>query len=242
MAKIIVGNWKMYLTISEARELVAGLKKLLAANLPCTIAVCPAFTALAAVASELKDTKIACGAQNMHYEEQGAFTGEISPKMLADIGCRYVILGHSERRHYFAETDELINKKMHAALKYGLIPIVCVGEQLAQRTAGTHFEIVFEQIQKSLANLSSNKIIIAYEPVWAIGTGKNATPPQADEMHAFIKKNIQKLYSRDIPVLYGGSVKPQNAKELLLMPHIDGALVGGASLNAESFLGIIQAS
>jgi triosephosphate isomerase len=242
---LIAGNWKMNLdragAVSLAREVAAGAGKVGGIDL----AVCPPSVYLDAVAAALKGSSVALGAQNMYHEASGAFTGEISAAMLLDVGCRYVILGHSERRHILGETDQQINQKVHAALAAGLVPIVCVGELLAEREAGKTAEVIRTQFTGSLAGVSAEQmagIVIAYEPVWAIGTGKVATPEQAQEVHNDLRKLIQAQYNTSVAdqvrIQYGGSVKPSNAAELLAQPDIDGALVGGASLKASDFLGI----
>ena len=244
---LIAGNWKMYKTASEAVTLVQTLKAAAHMVSNVTIVICPPFTALSEVSKVLEDTAINLGAQNMYCAPEGAFTGEISPTMLKDSGCRYVILGHSERRQYFKEDDILIHEKLKTALKYSIIPIVCVGETLAERDAKKHFDVVKTQFDESIGRLEKEdiaKVVIAYEPVWAIGTGKTATPDQAEQMHSYIRRLLNERYSQEvgnrIPILYGGSVKPDNTKSLMEKPNIDGALVGGASLKAESFAQIIQ--
>jgi len=243
---IIAGNWKMYKTLAEARDLVRELKQLLADVDSVEIVVGPPFTALGEVVAELRGSNISVAAQNMYWEESGAFTGEISPPMIKDIGCTFVIIGHSERRQFFYETDATVNKKVKAALKVGLTPIVCVGETLEEREFGTTTKIVEQQIREGLAGLSSQemeKIVIAYEPVWAIGTGKTATPEQAEEVHQLIRSLIAQnagAAAHTIRILYGGSVKPDNIDDLMAQPDIDGALVGGASLKADSFVRIVR--
>lgn len=243
---IIAGNWKMYKTITEARDLVRELKQLLADVDSVEIVVSPPFTALGAVVAELQGSNISVAAQNMYWEDAGAFTGEISPSMIKDIGCTFVIVGHSERRQFFNETNATVNKKVKAALKAGLTPIVCVGETLAEREFGTTTKIVEQQIREGLAGLSPQEmenIVIAYEPVWAIGTGKTATPEQAEEVHQLIRSLIAQntgAAARTIRILYGGSVKPDNIDALMAQPDIDGALVGGASLKADSFVRIVR--
>ena len=233
--------------IGESISLVKELKKLVKDVDDREIVVCPTFTNLAAVSAELKGSNIEIGAQNMHFETQGAFTAEISPLMLKEINIKYVIIGHSERRHIFNEDNKLINKKMKSALENNLSPILCVGETLEEREANQTQEIVGEQISEGLKNIKKKdmeNIVIAYEPVWAIGTGKTATPEQAEEMHAFIRKILASIFddktAEETSILYGGSVKPANAKDLILKDNIDGALVGGASLDAKSFEGIIR--
>tara|TARA_Y100000310_G_scaffold183350_1_gene183471 strand:+ start:262 stop:978 length:717 start_codon:yes stop_codon:yes gene_type:complete len=231
MAKLIAGNWKMNLSVNESIKLVEELKSQSFEN---DVAVIPPFTSLSSVSEILKKSDISLGAQNMHFEDSGAFTGEISPLMLKDIGCKYVLVGHSERRQIFGETDDLVNKKLKTAIKHGLIPILCIGETLEQREAKQQEEIIEAQIINALNGLKVNKknIVIAYEPVWAIGTGKTATPDQAQEIHSFIRALLS---DTKIRILYGGSVKPANASELLSQQDIDGALVGGAALKASDF-------
>jgi triosephosphate isomerase len=247
--KVIAGNWKMNKTLSESQELVSKILNGLGKDTNCEVIVCPSFTSLSEVYSLIKNTSVKLGAQNMYYESEGAFTGEISASMLKSTGCDYVILGHSERRTIFNEPDEMINKKIKKALSEKLKPIFCVGELLAQREAGETMEVVRNQIQKGLGDISSEQmknIIIAYEPVWAIGTGKTATPQQAQEVHAFIRELVAEVYSSSVSenliIQYGGSVKPDNSGELLSQKDIDGALVGGACLKADSFLGIIASA
>jgi triosephosphate isomerase len=244
---LIAGNWKMYKTVGEAtllvRELLAGLGELTDRE----AIVCPPFTALAAVAPLLTNTPLGLGAQNLYPEAQGAFTGEVSPPMLVDIGCRYVIVGHSERRQYFGESDAFVNRKLRAALAHGLQPIVCVGESKPQRDAGQAEPIVTAQVRAALVDVTPEQmlnVVIAYEPIWAIGTGDTATPADAQAMHAAIRATLHDLYGAAIAsavrIQYGGSVKPDNIDELMAQPDIDGALVGGASLQAASFLRIIH--
>jgi triosephosphate isomerase len=242
----IAGNWKMNLNRASAVALAEGLAKSAASVDGVDIAVCPPSCYLEAVGKALAGSKVGLGAQNMYHEKEGAFTGELSAAMLLDIGCKYVILGHSERRHILGETDAAINKKVLAALAAGLTPIVCVGELLAEREAGKTLEVIQTQFAGSLAGLSAEqmaKVVIAYEPVWAIGTGKVASPQQAEEVHSSLRKIMTDTYNTSIAegvvVQYGGSVKPDNAAELLGQPNIDGALVGGASLKVDQFMGII---
>ncbi|MBU0567225.1 triose-phosphate isomerase [bacterium] len=246
---IIAGNWKMNMTGSEALELVEGIKEELKEFADAEVVVCPPFTSLEKVARTIKDTEIQLGAQNVYSQEKGAYTGEISVLMLKDSGCRYVICGHSERREYFKEDNELINAKVKAVLAGGLFPILCVGERLEEREAGRHKEVVYAHLTGGLKNLSREemaKIVIAYEPVWAIGTGKTATPQDAQDMHLFIRQTLTKMYTQElaneIRIQYGGSVKPDNVDELMKQPDIDGALVGGASLEAGSFARIVKFS
>ncbi len=242
----IAGNWKMNLERATAVELATELAEKAADTDGVDLAVCPASVHLDAVAAAVKGTKVALGAQNMYHEPKGAYTGEISAAMLCDIGCTYVILGHSERRHVLGETDEEINKKVHAALEAGLLPIVCVGELLEEREAGKTMDVIRQQFGSSLAGVSTDqmsKIVVAYEPVWAIGTGKVATTDQAEEVHLDLRKIMQDRYNEEVAqsvrIQYGGSVKPDNAADLLGQPNIDGALVGGAALKADSLMGIV---
>jgi len=242
---LIAGNWKMHKTVQEAVELVRELKELVSDVKDRDILVCPPFTALYAVSRELEGSNIALGAQNMFYEEKGAFTGEISPLMVKDVGCSYVILGHSERRHIFSETDELINKKVLSAVNHGLIPILCVGETLQEREEDKTKEVIERQVKEGLKGLNeTSEFVIAYEPVWAIGTGKTATPELAEEVHSFIREILAEMFGKEKAdsrrILYGGSVKPENAAGLMSQPNIDGSLVGGASLKAESFAKIVK--
>ncbi len=245
---LIAGNWKMFKNVDEAVNLVQTLKAGLYKDTGAEVVVCPPFTALHAISKLLEGTRIDLGAQNMHPENEGAFTGEISPLMLKDVKCRYVILGHSARRTYFKETDALVQKKLKTALKYSLLPIVCVGETLQERESGKHWEVVAKQMNDSLADISADeilKVMIAYEPVWAIGTGKTASPEQAEEMDAFIRGLLSEKFGEDVAnklyILYGGSVKPDNIESLIEKPNVDGALVGGASLKAESFSQLVAA-
>lgn len=245
---IIVGNWKLNRTIGEAIALVASLRSLVADVTGVDVVVAPAFTALSAVAKALSSADIRLAAQDVFWEDSGAFTGEVSPAMLKDVGCDYVIIGHSERRHYFGETNESINRKAKAAHTYGLIPIICVGESLEERDAGKTEAVVESHVRDGIAGLSPNQIVstvIAYEPVWAIGTGHNATPDQAQEVHTFIRSLLSEAYSADVTsqirIQYGGSVKPDNAAALIAQPDVDGALVGTASWEAESFAQIVKA-
>jgi triosephosphate isomerase len=244
---LIAGNWKMYKTIGEAAELVEGLLRELTDTSDREVLICPPFTALHALSPLVQQSPIALGAQDMHYEQQGAFTGAISPVMLKDVGCQYVLVGHSERRAIFGENDELINRKLRAALANGLKPILCVGETKPQRDAGQAEDVVIGQVRAGLAGVDAaglGQAVIAYEPVWAIGTGDTATPADAQAMHATIRRTIAELYDDTaadrLRIQYGGSVKPDNVDELMSQPDIDGALVGGASLKADSFLRIVR--
>jgi len=244
---ILAGNWKMNMTATQARELASKLAPLVSGAKDREVVLGPPFTSIAAVADAIKGTNMVLAAQNLHWEDKGAFTGEISADMLLDSGCKYVIIGHSERRQYFGETDETVNKRMKQALKKGLLPILCVGETLAEREAGKLNEVIGRQITGGLRDISADdmkKVVIAYEPVWAIGTGKTATPEQANEVHALIRSKVRSLYTADIAegvrIQYGGSVTPENVSQLMGMSDIDGALVGGASLKPESFAGIVN--
>ncbi|HHX95060.1 MAG TPA: triose-phosphate isomerase, partial [Clostridia bacterium] len=244
---IIAGNWKMNMIRADAAALVQGLGKALEGIENVEVVVCPPFTALDAVAAECAKWGIGLGAQNMHWEASGAFTGEISPVMVKDAGCKYVIIGHSERRQYFGETNDTVNAKIKAALEHELTPIMCVGETLEQREAGVTDRICREQVVEGLKGIDSNllkDIVVAYEPVWAIGTGKSASAKDAEHVINYIRQVLADLLGTDaaekIRIQYGGSVKPENTEELMAQPNIDGALVGGASLKAESFAGIIS--
>lgn len=248
--KVVAGNWKMNNDLSESVNLISGIKNVTAGNeLNAEVIICPPFTSLETASTLIKDTNVKLGAQNMSFEDSGAFTGEISASMLKSVGCEYVILGHSERRTIFGENDETINKKIKKALSAGLKPIFCIGETLDQRENGTTKDVIEAQVRNGLVGITAEElslIIVAYEPVWAIGTGKTATPEQAQEVHEFIRGLIKELYSVDsaenLTIQYGGSVKPDNAKELLSQPDIDGALVGGACLKADSFFEIIKSA
>ncbi len=247
--RVIAGNWKMNKLTAEAIELANGLKRELYKIEDVTIVLCPPFTALDEVSEVIYGSNMALGAQNMHGEDSGAFTGEISGPMIKDLGCAYCIVGHSERRQYFHETNEIVNKKTKAVLKHGLTPIVCVGETLQEREAGKTFDVISDHVTNSLKDLRPEdilKVLIAYEPVWAIGTGKTATPAQAQEVHAYIRALLAKTYgeetAQNVVILYGGSVKPNNTKELVNQKDIDGALVGGASLETKSFADIVKAA
>ncbi len=239
---IIAGNWKMNKTATEARDLAGKLIPLVASVRDRDIVLAPTFTSLQTVAESIKGTNLALAAQNLFWEDKGAFTGEISAEMLLALGCKYVIIGHSERRQYFGETDETVNKKIRQALNKGLLPIVCVGELLSEREAGKANNVIERQIAgafKGVTAADMQKIVVAYEPVWAIGTGKTATPDQANEIHAFIRSKVKAMYSAEVAealrIQYGGSVTPDNVSQLMAKPDIDGALVGGASLKPESF-------
>ena len=246
--KVIAGNWKMNNDLNESKDLISklltGLNNL---NSTCEVVICPPFTSLSEASSMIKGSVIKLGAQNIHEEANGAFTGEVSAKMLLGVGCEYVIIGHSERRTIYKESNELINKKIIRALKNNLKPIFCIGELLEEREKNITEQVVKSQVLKGLQDFSVNDLkdlIVAYEPVWAIGTGKTATPQQAEEVHLFIRTlladNFSSEFAENLSILYGGSVKPDNSKELLSQKNIDGALVGGACLNADSFINIIK--
>jgi len=246
----IAGNWKMNKTVGEALTLVRDLRGLVSmVRDRVEIAVAPPFSALHPVAKALDDSNIALAAQNCHWEASGAYTGEVSAPMLKEVGCSYVIVGHSERRQYFGETDETVNKRIQAVVKAGMRPIACVGETLAEREAGRTLEVVTRQVKGALAGFSGAEVaqfVLAYEPVWAIGTGRNATSDQAQEVHAHIRETLTTLVGREaaeqVRIQYGGSVKPDNAAELLGKPDVDGALVGGASLKAVDLAAIVKAA
>lgn len=244
--KVVAGNWKMNMNLSGTIELISAIKNELSkSDSKSEVIVCPPFTSLETAVTLVKGSAIKVGAQNMHYENDGAFTGEISADMLKSVGCEYVIIGHSERRTLFGETDEMINKKIKKAQSSGLKPIFCVGETLEEREKGLTEKVVENQVKNGLSGIEESdlfNLIIAYEPVWAIGTGKTASPEQAQEVHKFIRNLISKLFSNNFAdnliIQYGGSVKPDNAKELFSQPDIDGGLIGGASLKADSFVTI----
>lgn len=242
----IAANWKMYKTVFETEEYIKNFLPLVDGIKDRDIVLCIPFTSLYVASKLLMSSNVKLGAQNMYIEEKGAYTGEISPLMLKDLGCSYVILGHSERRKYFGERDDFINRKVVTAIKYGLTPIVCIGETLEEREEGKTFEVLKYQLNNSLANLSNSeveKIVIAYEPVWAIGTGKNATPQQAQEAHNFIRKEYSTMYgaaAEKVRIIYGGSISPENFKSIMEQPDVDGGLVGGSSLDPEKFSKIVM--
>ena len=247
--KIVAGNWKMNKLVGDAVVLAEAVKATLADKSTVEIVLCPTFTALKSVGDVVAGTQVKLGAQNMHWEKDGAFTGEISADMLRDAGCQYVILGHSERRQFFGETDAGVNRKVKVALAANLTPIVCVGETLEQREANQTEEVVTTQVTKSLAGLDETgfrHIVVAYEPVWAIGTGRTASPAQAQDVHALIRRVLSKMCNpgaaQAVRIQYGGSMKPANAKELMSQPDIDGGLIGGAALDAASFIAIVEAA
>jgi triosephosphate isomerase len=244
---VIAGNWKLYKKTGDALELVRQLVQLTGDCVDVEIIVAPSFTVLGKVSEFLSGSRIAVAGQDCFWQEEGAFTGEVSPGMLVDAGCSHVIIGHSERRQYFGETDETVNRKIKAALHAGLSTIVCIGETLAERESGETFTVIEQQLKGGLLDISAvdlQKIVVAYEPVWAIGTGRTASDEQAQEAHSFIRTLLAKLYSQPdsgaVRILYGGSVKPENIGSLMSRPDIDGALVGGASLSAASFAAIIR--
>lgn len=246
---IIAGNWKMHKTLEEGEKLVNLLKRQLYDMEDIDIVICPPFTHLAYIADMLESSNILLGAQDMHWEEEGAYTGEISGPMLKSAGCKFVLIGHSERRQFFGETNETVHKKLTSALNNGLTPIVCIGENLKQREERVTFDLISEQLELGLKALQPERlkeIIIAYEPVWAIGTGKVATSEQAQEVHRYIRDWLSKNYgstlAQEVRIQYGGSVKPDNIAGLMAQKDIDGALVGGASLDADSFSAIVRKS
>jgi len=239
----IAANWKMNKTIPETRDFLSAFIPEVKEVKDVDIVIAPPFTSLTAADEKLKNTNIILAAQDMFYEEKGAYTGEISPLMLTDIGCRYVIIGHSERRQYFNEIDEIVNRKIKAAKKAGLGVILCIGESLEEREAGKTFHVLEREIDKGLHEADIEKIVIAYEPIWAIGTGKTATPEQAQETHAYIRERLRLKYGNradDICIIYGGSVTPENVDSLMACKDLDGALVGGASLKVESFTRLVK--
>ena len=246
--KIVAGNWKMNNDLAETQELLSHLKMQLVKEPEAEVMVAPAFTNLYSAFENLKDTQVQVVAQNMHQAENGAYTGEVSAKMLKSIGVDTVILGHSERRAHFGETNEILAEKVNAALKSGMKIIFCFGEELADRKSDKHFDLVAKQLEESLYQISDSdweNVVLAYEPVWAIGTGETASPEQAQEMHAFIRKTISDKFNdeiaQNVSILYGGSVKPANAKEIFAKEDVDGGLIGGASLKAVDFVEIINA-
>lgn len=244
---LIAGNWKMYKNIPEAAETAGKLATLLKNPTNVEVMIAPSYVLLNAVAEQIKKSCICLGAQDLYWEKEGAYTGEVSAEMLVSVGCKYVIIGHSERRQYFAETDQNVNLKIRAAIESGLAPILCVGETEIQRESEETFSVLDKQMQLGLKDFSADeleKLVVAYEPVWAIGTGKTATSRQAQEVHEFLRNVLENTFgnslAKNIRILYGGSVKPENISELMAMPDIDGALVGGASLNADTFYKIVS--
>ncbi|MFP4012467.1 MAG: triose-phosphate isomerase [Chitinispirillaceae bacterium] len=243
----IAGNWKMNTTLDEARALAKGVVEVVGSVTDVDVAVCPPYTNLLAVAEELKGSNVKLGAQDVHWEQKGAFTGKVSCDMLKSVGVTYVIIGHSEQRSYFGETDETVNKKTKAVLVSGLLPIVCVGETLEERKSGKMNAVIEKQVRGAFEGISAEeaaKCTIAYEPVWAIGTGETATPQQANEVHVFIRKLLSELFGKEtadtMRIQYGGSMKPGNAKDLLAESDVDGGLIGGAALKPADFAGIVQ--
>lgn len=246
--KAIAGNWKMYTSFSQAKELAAAVAKGVTDD-QVIVAICPPFPWLLPVAEAIKGSKVLLGAQNCHYASEGAYTGDVAPKMLLDVGCRFVIIGHSERRHGLGEAERILNLNLKSAMRAGLGAIFCIGETLAERESKQTEDVLQFQLDAGLSGVPkelTNRLVIAYEPVWAIGTGKTATPDQAQDAHAFIRKHFSRLYGEEaaqsLLIQYGGSVKPDNAAEILKKPDVDGALVGGASLKADSFLAIVNAA
>jgi triosephosphate isomerase len=247
--KLVAGNWKMNTTLAEAKALAAAVAAGVGPSPACDVAVCPPFPWLVPVGEVLNGSAVALGAQDVYSEPKGAFTGEVSPGMLLEAGCRYVIIGHSERRHVLGESDSEINHKVHAAVEAGLRVILCMGETLAERDRGLMGRVFQRQVYSALAGLTDEqfgRVVIAYEPVWAIGTGRTATPDQAQEAHAFVRGKLSSLYGEkiasELPILYGGSVTPDTAAGLFSRPDVDGGLVGGASLKADAFLAIVKAA
>ena len=246
---IIAGNWKMNKTATETRAFADELKAIMPKAKWCEVLLCVPFVNIPAALKAFKDTRVAIGAENLHFEEKGAYTGEVSAEMLKDLGVKYVIIGHSERRQYWNDNDIIVNKKVHAAIAAGLRPVICVGESLEQRELGVTKELIDLQVKTALAGVPAEKmrhVVIAYEPLWAIGTGKTATAEQAAEVCTFIRTTVRHLYgariARSVTVQYGGSMKPANAAELLSQPDIDGGLIGGASLKAADFVEIVNAA
>lgn len=239
----ISANWKMYKTSDETRDFISAFLPAVKSVSDVDIVLAPAFTSLAAAGELLKGTNVDLSAQNMYFEAEGAYTGEISAKMILDLGCKYVILGHSERRQYFGETDEFLNKKVKAARAAGLSVIFCIGETLDERNGGKMFDVIKRQVVDGLKDVNTDGLVIAYEPIWAIGTGVTATLDQAQEAHKFVRDQLRNVYggkADELRILYGGSVKPDNVKELMAKPDVDGALVGGASLKPDSFEKIVK--
>lgn len=245
--KLIAANWKMYKNPSQTKDFFKDFLPAVSSHDRDEIVVCPPYVDLNAAIESAKGSKVAVGAQNVYWKDEGAFTGEISPQMLVAVGCTHVIIGHSERRQYFGETDDTVNLKLKAALEHGLIPIVCVGEVLEEREANLTEDVLRRQCMRAFSSISAKKaakLVVAYEPVWAIGTGKTATPEMASDAHVLIRGEAGKAFGEDfganLRILYGGSVKPENAKALMSQEEIDGALVGGASLDAKSFAAIVK--
>ncbi len=247
--RIIAGNWKMNTTLHEGVELANSVAHAVAGIKDVTVVVCPPATHLSAVADAIRGSTVGLGAQNVHWEEKGAYTGEISPPMLEELGCRWVIIGHSERRHWFGETDKTVNNRLRRTIKTGLRPIVCIGETLEDYESGRAYTVIEAQLKGGLEDVpltGQGGVVIAYEPVWAIGTGRNATPEEAQEAHGFIRKILSRMYDGDAAdrtvILYGGSMNEKNASEIIACEDVDGGLIGGASLNADKFSGIVRAA
>ncbi len=239
----IAANWKMNKTIPETREFLSSFLPEVEDIQDVAICIAPPFTSLVEAAAHLKNTRVLLAAQNVHFEEKGAYTGEIAPEMLADVGCEYCIVGHSERRQFFLETDDVVNRKIKALQKRGLGAIFCIGESLGERERGETFSVLRRQLDGGLDGVGPENLVVAYEPVWAIGTGRTATPEQAQEAHAFIRETMRQRYGEKtdrLCIIYGGSVTPENVDSLMACPDVDGALVGGASLTAASFLRIVK--
>ena len=246
---VIAGNWKMNMTASETKQFAEELKKIMPRAKWCETLICVPSCNITTAMKAFKDLRVSVGAENLHYEKSGAYTGEVSADMLKDLGVKYVIVGHSERRQYFCETDQIVNKKVHAALNAGISPIICVGESLEQRETGITESLIAMQVKSALYGVPADKLrrcIIAYEPIWAIGTGKTATAEQAGEVCSYIRAIIRELYgarvARSVTIQYGGSMNPSNAAELLAQPDIDGGLIGGAALKPDDFMAIINAA
>ena len=244
---LMAGNWKMYKTVTDTLHFIEQLKPLVQNSRPCDVVIAPPFTALSDACRAVQGSPISVSGQNLFWEKEGAYTGEISAQMLADLGCRYCIIGHSERRQHFGETNQSVNRKIRAALDANLIAIVCVGEVLSERQANRTFEVIQTQFHDGFANLTAqdfSRIVVAYEPVWAIGTGLTATPEIATEVHQLVRRLVQEKWGQEVAlslrILYGGSVKPDNIKGLMAQEDIDGALVGGASLKADTFASIVN--
>jgi triosephosphate isomerase len=240
---LLAANWKMHKTLGETRDFLSAFIPLVNDVSDAEIVIAPPFTALSTAADMIRTTRIRLAAQDVFYEPKGAFTGEVSPGMLTDVGCAYVIIGHSERRQYFSDTDDVVNRKIRASLEHGLKVILCIGESLEERERGQTFDVLKRELEVGLKDIAPEKIVIAYEPIWAIGTGKTATPEQAQEAHRYVRERLSQQYGKaaqDIRILYGGSVTPENVASLMVCADVDGGLVGGASLKADSFTRIVK--
>jgi len=240
---LLAANWKMHKTLGETRDFLSAFIPLVNDVSDAEIVIAPPFTALSTAADMIRTTRIRLAAQDVFYEPKGAFTGEVSPGMLTDVGCAYVIIGHSERRQYFSDTDDVVNRKIRASLELGLKVILCIGESLEERERGQTFTVLKRELEVGLKDIAPDKIVIAYEPIWAIGTGKTATPEQAQEAHRYVRERLSQQYGKaaeDIRILYGGSVTPENVASLMACADVDGGLVGGASLKADSFTRIVK--